>query len=239
VFVPATASAGKLTQIELYGAQIVRVEGTREDCAAAALAASSWEEGVVYGSHAWSPLFLRGTATFAFEVVERLGSAPEAVVIPLGAGTLFLGAALGFDALKQAGLIERVPRLIGVQSIACAPLADAFSRGAGEPVPTVAGDTAAEGVKTGSPPRGREILEVARNTQGAITTATDEELWATLAALGMRGINPEPTSALAVAGALALQRRGELDRKSVVVAITGSGLKASPAIREALFSRSA
>ena len=39
VFVPASASAGKLAQIELYGARLSRIEGTREQTTAAASSA--------------------------------------------------------------------------------------------------------------------------------------------------------------------------------------------------------
>lgn len=234
VFAPATASSGKLTQIQLYGAQIVRVEGTRGECASQALRASRWEDGIAYGSHAWSPAFLHGTATFAFEVVEQLGAAPDAVIVPVGAGTLLLGAARGFAAMKRANAIERLPRMIGVQSVACAPLAKAFERGIVDFVPVASGDTAAEGVKTGKPPRGREVLEVVYETGGALVAVTDEELWAALRNVGAQGVNPEPTAAVAVAGALKLRRNGELQDSSVVIALTGNGLKASAAILQAI-----
>ena len=63
---------------------------------------------VAYASHLWQPAFLAGTATFAYEVFEQLGgTAPDAVVAPLGGGTLLLGAHLGFGRLRAAGMIER------------------------------------------------------------------------------------------------------------------------------------
>lgn len=51
------------------------------------------------------PLFL--TATFAYEVYAQRGwSAPDAVVMPLGHGTLFLGAYCGLVYLLNAGWID-------------------------------------------------------------------------------------------------------------------------------------
>ena len=98
LFVPADASPAKLLQARAHGATVVAVPGPRS---AAGEAARRSLEGagpdVAYGSHLWQPAFLAGTATFAYEVFEELGGrAPDAVVAPLGGGTLLLGVHLGF-----------------------------------------------------------------------------------------------------------------------------------------------
>ena len=128
LFVPADASPAKLLQARAHGAEVVPVPGPRSAAGEAARAALEGAgPDVAYGSHMWQPAFLAGTATFAYEVFEQLGRrAPDVVVAPLGGGTLLLGVHLGFDRLRAAGLIDRVPRLVGVQSAACAPLARAF-----------------------------------------------------------------------------------------------------------------
>ena len=109
LFVPADASPAKLLQARAHGATVVAVPGPRS---AAGEAARRSLEGagpdVAYGSHLWQPAFLAGTATFAYEVFEELGGrAPDAVVAPLGGGTLLLGVHLGFTRLRAAGLIDR------------------------------------------------------------------------------------------------------------------------------------
>ena len=126
IFVPDTTSADKLTQIRAYGATLQLIAGSREDTAAAVLAAA---ETTYYASHSWNPFFFHGTKTFAYELVEQLGwRAPDAVVLPAGNGTLLLGADIGFRELRAMGLIDRLPRLIAVQAAHCAPLAAAFLR---------------------------------------------------------------------------------------------------------------
>src|SRR5437867_1715236 len=96
------------------GAQ-ARLTGRGDDPDCAQEAASGGRG--IYASHLWSPLFLAGTATFAWEAWEQLGrTVPDAVVVPLGGGTLLLGAWRGFAALRDAGLASRAPRLYGVQS---------------------------------------------------------------------------------------------------------------------------
>ena len=232
IYVPASASPGKLTQIAAYGARVIPIEGVRQ--AAADAAAHSTDEGIVYATHLWNPLCLAGTATWAFEVWEQLdGDVPDVVVFPLGAGTLLLGAARAFDALRSAGLTTRVPRVFGVQSRACAPLALASMGGSAEPVavaPQPGG--AAEGIMLARPPRGREILARTRETNGGIVAVDDDQLWAALEGLARSGVYVEPTSAVAPAGLDLLRRNGRIaPDERVVVALTGSGLKAGDRIR--------
>ena len=225
VFAPETASPAKLAQIRAYGAEVVLVPGPRTRTTERAL-----EElgDYLYGSHMWDPYFLVGTQTFAFELVEQLGGAvPHAVVVPLGAGTLLLGAYLGFDALRSAGLADRIPRLYGIQVDACAPLAGAFGGGAPEAADVPCEPSVAEGVLIARPPRARAVLNAVRTTGGSILSVSDAEVIASLSALAGRGIYAEPTSALGVAGLGALVRAGILDpQERVVVALTGHGLKA-------------
>lgn len=235
VHVPETASSAKLVQLYAYGANIVRVAGPRAACTESALAAAS-HDGVLYASHAWSPLFLVGARTFAFEVVEQLNNrVPDAVVVPTGAGTLYLGAHYGFRALRACGQTDVVPRLYGIQSVACAPLAVAFADGADtiaaiEPISGVA-----EGVMTNRPPRGEEILRAARENGGEIVAVNDATLWTALQKLSRSGLFVEPTSALCLAGYLTLRDRQAIHSDELVVlAATGTGLKATDAIGRGL-----
>ena len=141
VFVPADASPAKLLQVRAHGADVVAVPGPRSAAGDAARAyLDDAGPDVVYASHLWQPAFIAGTATFAYELFEQLGRrAPDVVVAPLGGGTLLLGAHLGFARLMAAGLITSVPRLVGVQSSACAPLARAFRAGEPDAVEVAAG----------------------------------------------------------------------------------------------------
>lgn len=229
VFVPADASPAKLIQVRAHGAEIVTVPGSRSATGEAARRALD-EAGpeVAYASHLWQPAFLAGTATFAYETFEQLGRAPDAVVAPLGGGTLLLGAAHGFRRLREAGLIDREPRLIGVQSSACAPLAAAFRSGTDDADPVDPGTTIAEGIKIAKPPRSREILAAIRQSGGTILEVTDDEIRASLRTLLAEGIFAEPTSCAAHAG---LAMAGDLPG-TTVLALTGHGLKAAAAITE-------
>ncbi|MFW6135772.1 MAG: threonine synthase [Chloroflexota bacterium] len=224
VFVPAHAAPVKQAQIAVYGAEIVVVPGTRSDTARAVLEAV--EDGAVYATHAYSPFYLHGMKSVAFELWEQCGrSAPEAVVVPLGHGGLLLGIALGFRELLSAGAIDKQPRLFGVQAKACAPLARAWERGGADVEPVEEGETVAGGVRIAAPPWGRQVLAAVRETDGAIVALSDDETLSTQDRLVRQGFYVEPTSALPVA---ALDHLGERLGNSPVVVLTGSGFKSPP-----------
>lgn len=224
IYVPRAISGDKLTQIRGYGAKVIKVEGSREETAQAAMAAA---QKSYYASHAWNPYFFQGTKTFAFEVWEQLGfRAPAAIVLPLGHGTLFLGAYYGYRELFEAGEIEGLPRLFGVQAAACGPLYQAFLRGS-EEIPDISpGETIADGIRIARPLRGREVLRATRETGGTIISVTDTEVVVALKELARSGLYAEPTGAVAYAGVTKLKEAGLLQESEVVVPLTGSGLKA-------------
>ncbi|MFB6194406.1 MAG: pyridoxal-phosphate dependent enzyme [Halobaculum sp.] len=126
IFVPADVKPAKLRAIRTAGAEPIRVEGTRGDVTAACVEAVETGDAF-YASHAWRPSFLAGTATVAYEIAhQRDWTAPDAVVIPVGHGTLLLGASRGFTRLTEAGWIDRVPRLYAAQATGHAPIVRAL-----------------------------------------------------------------------------------------------------------------
>jgi threonine synthase len=222
MYVPASAPAAKLGQIRAFGARLVPVEGPRPAATAAAEDAAA--AGAVYASHAWNPLFTAGTQTFAWELWEQGGrSVPDVVVFPVGHGGLLLGAHLGFAALRDAGLADRVPRLVCAQAEACAPIVRAWEAGADEPAPVTATPSLADGIQIPNPVRGRSILSALRDSGGTAVAVSEDEIREVYDALASRGTLIERTSAVAVA---ALAKPGVMrGGDQVVVAATGNGLK--------------
>ncbi len=245
VYVPASASAKKLRQIAAHGAAVHAIPGSREDTAAAAIAAVEREQ-VFYASHVYNPYFFQGTKTYAFEIWEQLGCrAPDVLALPVGNGTLVLGAYYGFKDLLRAGLIERLPRILAVQAEGCAPLAQAFERGEDVAAPVSNTGTEAEGIAIAAPARSRQILAAIRETRGLIITVSDEAIASARDHLARRGFYVEPTAAAPYAGLLKYSARylGEdappehqplfssnplsaPSSERVVVPLCGAGLKA-------------
>jgi len=224
IFVPEATSQGKLAQISLYGAHLHKIPGSRGDTAAAVMIAA---EKYYYASHSWNPFFFQGTKTFAFEVCEQLGwRAPDTVVLPVGSGTLLLGAWMGFNELKTAQIIEKIPTLIGVQATNCAPLYRAFLENLQE-VPAILGEkTLAEGIAIAAPIRGKQILEAVRNSGGEFIAVTETEIKEALLEMCGKGYYIEPTSASTIAGIKKyLQQCDHRNEELIVSVFTGHGLK--------------
>ncbi|MBN1180127.1 MAG: pyridoxal-phosphate dependent enzyme [Anaerolineae bacterium] len=220
VYVPAHASPVKQAQIAAYGASVAAVPGPRIEAARAVLAAA--EVGAAYASHVYHPLIHHGMKTIAFELWDVC--TPDAVVVPAGHGTLLLGLAEGFEALRAAGCIAQVPRLFGVQAASCAPLVAAWARGAGTVEPVEEGATVAEGVRIAVPLRGPEVLAAVRESGGALVAVADEATLAAQRKLAHQGLYVEPTSAVALA---ALDHLRDRLGGTTVVVLTGSGFKSA------------
>ena len=228
IFAPADAPRAKLVQIRVYGAEVHLVEGPREAASDAAGAFCS-ERGLVYASHVLSPYFAEGTKSFAYEVATQLADGlPEHIVMPVGNGSLFIGAWKGFGELRAAGRVSGMPRLHCIQARRVMPLAAAFD--GQDWSPKDATRSVAGGISTAAPARKAQVLEILKATEGSAVAVEDEEILHWQALLAEReGIYAEPTSAAAFAGLAALVRRGEVTSSdSVLVPVTGSGLKDTP-----------
>ncbi len=229
IFAPESAPAAKLTQIEVYGADLQLIPGARENATKAARDAAQAPD-TAYASHNLHPYFIEGTKTFAYEVFEEFagsGVMPDHVVIPVGNGSLYLGAAKGFRELSAAGFEFASPRLHLAQVEACAPLAEAARAGLDAPTEVAPQPTIAGGISVGQPPRGREVLRTLRDSGGAAVTVSERAVWdARLELAEQEGLFIEPTSAAAFAGVRQLADVGVIKAgESVLIAVTGAGLK--------------
>jgi len=222
IYVPADIEESKLSAIRRAGADVVRVEGTRGDvtdaCVEAAEAGDGW-----YASHAWNPAFFAGTATMAHEIAaQRDWSAPDAVVMPLGHGTMFLGAYRGFRALREAGWTDRVPRLLGAQAAGYAPVVAELH---GE-TPAAGENRIADGIRIRDPVRMSGILDAIDATDGDAIALSSSVVSDELDRLHRAGFYTEPTCAVAPAALRAYRDRGVVGPDDdVVVPLSGSGLK--------------
>ena len=227
IFVPAYASPAKQAQIAVYGAEVRPIAGVRGNAKQAALEAA--ERGAALASHAYHPGFLAGQLSVAWELWEQLDHrAPDWYVVPVGQGVHLLGVWLGFRALRAAGLVPRLPRLVAVQAAALAPLCHAFEAGL-ETVPAAepATPSVAEGLAIAEPVRGKRLLQAIRETGGTCVAVGDEATLQAQRRLARRGLYVEPTSATAVA-ALGTLLQQAAPEDTIIVPLTGSGLKGSP-----------
>ena len=144
--------------------------------------------------------------------------------MPAGQGNLLLAAARGFAALKNAGVIERVPLMVGVQAMACAPLWALFRYGAAGLGWVAEGETIAEGVRVRFPMRGDAVMQMIAEQNGLLLAVDEADILPGRDQLARLGFYVEPTSAIVWN---AIQQIATELPDPVAVVLTGSGLKTS------------
>ena len=217
-------SVNKLAQTLDYGAEVVQIKGSF-DAALDAVIDSSKEN--IYLLNSINPFRIEGQKTTMFHLCEQFGwDPPDYVIVPggnLGNSSAF---GKGFEELKAAGLIDRVPKLVVVQAAGANPLAQMWRSGATELTPVEHPETMATAIRIGTPRSWKKALRAVQNTGGFVMDVTDEEIGEAKAMIGRDGIGCEPASAATLAGLRKLTSSGRVDRDATVVAmLTGHALK--------------
>lgn len=225
VFVPKTASMQKLAQLRAYGANVVAIDATYDECYDICNSVSK-QKGLYNRNTAYNPYTIDGKKTVAFEIAEQLEfKVPSYIFVPVGDGCIISGVWKGFKDLKACGFIKDMPVLIGVQAEGCDPLA----RGKEECEPDNGTKikTKAESIAVCRPRNGFMALRDVRESGGHFVTVSDEEMFDSLKLLASKtGIFAELASASTIAAIRKEKSEKKIDKKDVCVAIiTGSGLK--------------
>lgn len=205
LYVPASASPGKLVQARAHAASVRLVEGPREASAEAAQNTRTAN----YAGHNWHPLFIEGVAALARELVADCPGLRQ-VIVPIGNGSLVLGLSQGFAALRDAGELDAVPRIVGVRA--------------------VTPGTIAEGIAIQATTHDDEVAAALEASNGRLYEVTDDQIIAAWRQACAQGLYIEPTSAAALAG-LSLRCAEPTDIETTVVVLTGHGLKTPPDAR--------
>jgi threonine synthase len=242
IFVPRSAPQAKIAQLLVFGSTVLAVQGNYDDAfdlCTEVCAAYAWYNR----NTGYNPFMSEGKKTVAYEIAEQLAQqapgadahrsgfvAPDVVFVAVGDGCILGGVYKGFADLQSLGWIERMPRLIGVQSQQSAALYQAWRAGAEVPAPVQA-TTRADSISVNAPRDAIKALRAVRASRGAFVAITDEAILAAIAPLARLGaVFAEPAGAAAYAGLAQAVQDGLVEPDETVVVInTGSGLKDVPA----------
>ncbi|RLG72828.1 MAG: threonine synthase [Thermoprotei archaeon] len=231
IYIPKKAPEGKKRFLKLLGANVVKVEGSREDVNKEALKAERKGKGVYVG-HWWNPFFIEGLKTIAYELWEQLGEKIDYIFTPVGSGGLFLGIFKGFLELKNMGTIPTIPKLVAVQAQGYCSLCEKL----GLSYETKERSKLADGIMILKPPRLSEIINAIRKTEGFCVVVSDKEIVLALKELINMGFIVEPTSATAYAAFKKSFSENLVGESSnVVIVLTGSGLKVLDKLNSVIF----
>jgi len=236
VTVPAgKVASGKLAQVYAYGAKIIRVEGDFDAALAITLkVAAEIKELSVMNSV--NPYRIEGQKTNAYEIYEQLGyKVPDYVVLPVGNAGNISAIWKGFKELKEWGISNSLPRMVGVQAAGAQPLVEAFEHGR-DSVIAVQPKTIASAINIGNPASWKKALAALRESKGMALAVTDDEtIAARMDLASSEGIFVEPASAVPLAALKKLM--GKIEKDATVVCIcTGNGLKDQDSVKVQLDS---
>jgi threonine synthase len=218
VVVPAGGIAlSKLSQALLYGAKVVALKGTFDDCLRVVRELAEGYPVALVNSV--NPYRIEGQKTAAFEIVDALGEAPDYLVLPVGNAGNITAYWKGFKEYLSRGHSTRLPRMVGAQAEGASPIVQ------GRPVAKP--QTVATAIKIGNPASWEGATTARDESGGLIEAVSDSEiLQAQVRLASQEGLFAEPASVAPLALLGRLVQEGRIERKSTtVVVLTGNGLK--------------
>ncbi len=228
IFVPATAPEAKIAQLLVYGASVILVEASY-DVAFDLCMEICIEQGWYCRNTGVNPFTTEGKKTVSLEIAEQLHwHVPDVVVVSVGDGSIISGVYKGFYDMLQLGWIQRIPRIIGVQSSGSMALVHAWENHiAGQDMTPMPAETLADSISAGLPRDRVKALRAVRETDGAYVAVDDSAIIAAIPEVArLTGVFAEPAAAAAFAGAQTALQSGRIRHDdSVLLLLTGNGLK--------------
>ena len=224
------APVAKLSQVLMYGATLIPVNGTYDDCFELSKQATE-EFGWYNRNTAFNPLTIEGKKSVSFEIYSQLGNTiPNTIFVSAGDGVILSGIYKGFEDLMRLGFIETMPKVIAVQSAG----SDNLVRNIGKSEFIVKkGYTIADSISVDVPRNFLMAQKYILKYKGEGLIVSDDEIITSSGILSRNsGLLCEPAAAAAFAGLLKYRKtQGSELTGNVVVLLTGSGLKDMNALK--------
>jgi len=236
VFVPADLEQSKIVGTLVYRPTLVAVDGNYDEVNRLCSEVAD-KYGWAFVNINIRPYYAEGSKTFGFEIAEQLGwRAPRHIVVPAAGGSLITKIWKGLQELRRLGLIGEVPtRMYVAQAEGCGPIVNSVKEGS-ETIRPVKPRTVAKSLAIGNPADGYYAYKVVKESGGWGEHATDAEIVEAMKLLAStEGIFAETAGGVTLAAAMRLIQQGRIPRdESLVVCITGHGLKTQEAVADAL-----
>jgi threonine synthase len=236
IFVPADLEPEKIIGTQIYGACLVKVNGNYDQVnRLCSEIAQKYSWGIVNVN--LRSYYSEGSKTVGYEVVEQLGwRLPQNIVAPMAGGSLITKIRKAFDELQKLGWVKpaRV-KFFGAQATGCSPITTAAKRGTTEIEPQKP-RTIARSLAIGNPADGFYAVKLLLESGGAGEDVSDDEIVEGIRLLAeTEGVFAETAGGVTVAVARKLIEQGRLNpQESIVLAITGNGLKTLGAVSASL-----
>ncbi len=236
VFIPHDLEQGKVLGAGIFGTKIIGIKGKYDDVNRLC--------SEVAGKYGWGfvnvnvrPFYAEGSKSLGYEVMEQLGwKAPKHIVVPMASGSLCTKIHKSIHEFIKLGLIdESSTAMYGAQATGCSPITKSVKDETDLIHPVVA-DTIAKSLAIGNPADGYYANRVIRESGGWAEDVSDAEVIDAMKLLAeSEGIFAETAGGVTLGCAIKMLESGKLPRdESIVLCITGNGLKTQEAVLNAI-----
>ncbi|MDD5558528.1 threonine synthase [Candidatus Methylomirabilis sp.] len=237
VFVPADLEQGKVLGTLIYNPKLVAVDGNYDEVNRLCSEIAD-KYGWAFVNINIRPYYAEGSKTFGYEIAEQLGwRAPQHIVVPAAGGSLVTKILKGLKEFDRLGLLNGgcATRMHVAQAAGCGPIVTAIKANS-EIIKPVKPKTIAKSLAIGNPADGFYAYKAVKDSGGHGEHATDEEIVEGMKLLAStEGIFSETAGGVTVAAAKRLIEQGRIPRdESLVLCITGNGLKTQEAVASTL-----
>lgn len=234
IFIPADLELGKVVGSLIFSPRLVAVEGNYDEvnrlCAEVATR-TRW----AFVNINIRPYYAEGSKTYGFEIAEQMGwKAPRHIVVPVASGSLLVKIWKGLKELHKLGLIDKPhTRVYAAQAEGCSPIVTLVQEDS-KILKPVKPKTIAKSLAIGNPADGYYAADAIRESEGWATAVSDEEIVRAMKLLGeTEGIFTETAGGVTLAATQRLIEEKRIPRdESIVVSITGHGLKTQEAVMD-------
>ena len=220
-------SPEQLAQPIASGALTINIETDFDGCMK--LVQQLTEKHKIYLLNSMNSVRIEGQKAIGIETLHQLKwNVPDWFVIPVGNAGNISALGKGIRELYELGVIDKLPRLAGIQTIGASPMYESYKNEYSHLIPQKAKPTKASAIQIGDPVSYNKAIKELKLLDGIIETVSEKELMDWKARIDSIGISICPNSSVAVAGAMKLLQNGVISEKdNIVVILTAHGSKFS------------
>ncbi len=234
IFIPADLELGKIVGTLIFNPILIAVEGNYDQvnrlCSEIAT------------KHEWAfvninirPYYAEGSKTYGYEIAEQLGwKAPRNIIVPCAGGSLITKIWKSLGEFKKLGFLDKVDtRIYAAQATGCAPIVTGIKEDS-DLIRPVKPNTIARSLAIGNPADGVYAFRTVKESGGWAEDVSDDEIVEAMKLLAStQGIFTETAGGVTLGVTKKLIEQGRIPKdESILVCITGNGLKTQEAVTE-------
>jgi len=230
VFVPEKTPESKLAQATIYDANVIKIKGDFATCEKLCRKFAKSGNYYLAGDYVFRE---EGQKSFSYELYESNHIDFDYIFIPVGAGTNFSAILKGYQELKAAGLITKIPHFVAVQPEESSPVIEGIVKG--EKIIKDQVNTMADAVAVADPFDFYKVLRGLQATEGHAFTVSENEILSSMREMAtLEGHFTETACALPLAAF-----KNNIDQfkgAKCLFVLTGHGLKSARIVAKYSFS---